>query len=456
VLIFLIVSLYLAGIKVLLSYFNEQALGITELVSEANETTRGTETSNIEVARRLEAAKLKLINTLAEFPVTALWVVDKYWQHSIPSEQTSEVRVTSELRDALVTIKSAIQWGDKQDSDKKLTLINALRSFPFSFEDLIELTDIIVHAFQTRGLCYSAKHPHIGKRANWVIKRLQALKRLGKSTLLDKLNALQINQEDFLSDEALYQHVIDAVFAEHFWLTARRQLVENNAKLVLFIAHQYKGGFLELDDVIQEGQTGLLKAVDKFDYRLGFQFSTYAAYWIRQRILRASSRGGRVVRVPCEQVGNINKLFRAKDALWAKTGKEPSVAALAAYLKMTDDEINTILSIAQTTVSLENFDTDDENTVAPIDIIEQQVFESPFEQIAQSELESWLELAVKTLDPREYAIVCSHFGINANSEMTLQEIGTQLNISRERVRQIQVMAFNKMKAHTGEQLMSFL
>lgn len=440
----------------LLSYLNEQALtqdsDINEVAGGGDKTTTGTEASNFEIARRLEEAKLKLINVLAHFPVTALWVLNKYE----PSEQATEVRLTPELTDSLATIKSAYRWIGETCNDKKKPLLDALRGFPFSFEDLIELTDLIVYAFQTRGLYYSATRPHNNRQADWVIKRLRVLKRLSKSTLLDKLNALQINQDDFLSDAVLYQHAINAVFAERFWLTARRQLVESNAKLVLFIAHQYKSGFLELDDIVQEGQTGLLKAVDKFDYRLGFQFSTYAAYWIRQRILRALSRCERVVRVPCEQIGNINKLFRAKDELLAKTGKEPTVEGLAAHLKMTDDEINTILSIAQTTVSLENFDSDDEETVAPIDVMEQQAFESPFEQMAQAELESWLELAIKTLNSREAMVVCNHFGINTNNEMTLQEIGAQLNISRERVRQIQVIAFNKMKTHTGEQLMSFL
>jgi RNA polymerase primary sigma factor len=161
------------------------------------------------------------------------------------------------------------------------------------------------------------------------------------------------------------------------------------------------------------------------------------------------------VRVPCEQVANINKLFRAKDELLAKTGKEPSVAELADYLKLSDDEINAILLISQTSLSLENCESDEE-IPALIDMIEQQVFEPAFKQMAQSELESWLELAIKTLNARESKVICCHFGLDTSNEMTLQEIGAELNISRERVRQIQVMAFNKMKLSYGEQLVSFL
>ncbi len=434
----------------LLSHLNEQVsmqeIGINAVTDHADKTMSAAESNNLKTARRLEIARLKLINTLVQFPVTALWLLHKY-------ERDIELGLTTELINSLANIKLIVSRyvDENETSKKKQFLIEALRIFPFSFEDLIELTDLMVYAFQSRGLCYQATKHSIQKDTAWINKRLKGLKRLNKSTLLDTIN----EQSLCLSDDAMYQYVINTIFAEHRWLSARQQLVESNAKLVLFIAHQYKSGFLEFDDLVQEGQTGLLTAVDKFNYHLGFQFSTYAAYWIRQRISRALSRCERIVRVPCEQIGNIYKLFRAKDELLAKTGKEPSVEALADYLNMSDDEINAILCVSQTAVPLENFDTDDE-VLAPIDFIEQQIFEAPFRQMAQSELEGWLDLAIKTLNSRESTVVCCHFGLNKNSEMTLQEIGAELNISRERVRQIQVMAFNKMKLNYGEQLVSFL
>jgi RNA polymerase primary sigma factor len=442
----------------LLSYLNKQALTqeatLKGVIDCAEKTTGAKEASNLEIARRLETAKLKLINALTQFPVTALWLLNKY-------EQERDSRLTAEQLDALANIKKqyliAVEKDDfANDSNEKRCFIDALSLFPFSFEDLIELTDLIVYGFQTRGLCYSTTNPPIQKQASRVMKRLKNLTRLNKSTLSDCLKAID-EPFLFLSDDAMYSAVMNSIVAEHHWLNARRQLVERNIKLVLFIANQYKGGFLDFDDLVQEGQLGLLTAVDKFNYHLGFQFSTYATHWIRQRISRALSRSERAVRVPCEQVGNINKLFRAKDELLAKTGKDPSVAELADYLNMSDDEINAILLISQTSLPLENFESDDEEEViAPIDMIEQQAFEPPFKQMAQSELENWLELAIKTLNSRESKVICCHFGLDTRSEMTLQEIGAQLNISRERVRQIQVMAFNKMKLNYGEQLVSFL
>jgi RNA polymerase primary sigma factor len=225
----------------------------------------------------------------------------------------------------------------------------------------------------------------------------------------------------------------------------------------MYIANQYKSTFLAFDDLVQEGQVGLLKAVDRFDHRLGFQFSTYAGYWIKQSISRSLSRSERSVRIPCGQVANINKVFRAKEELYSKNGAEVSVKELADYTKFTEKEINTIISISQPPVPMENFDdTEDENTFAPIDFLEQQAFPSPLNDIAETELEGILAKALKMLSSREEKIICNHFGINCEGEMTLQDIGSELNLTRERVRQIQVKALNMLKMYYGKQLMSFL
>lgn len=439
----------------LLPYLNEEVfmpeVGMNTVVSGltnyVDEMITGSESSNFEIARKLETAKLNLIDALAKFSVTTSWILNKY-QRDIKTFSTDEAIDTQKnlKKHDLIASQSL-----SEDSNELFS------SLPFSFEDLVEMTDLVVYTFQTRGFCYQANNFPLKNPADWIVKRLKRLKRLNASTLADKLKVLPDNDERFLSDELLYQYVIGTVFAEFVWLNTRQRLVENNTKLVLYIANQYKGGFLDFDDLVQEGQTGLLAAVDKFDYHLGCQFSTYAAYWIRQRISRALSRNERVVRVPCEQVGNIGKLFRAKEEWLAKTGKNPSLEELADYLNMSRDEINSILSIAQTALPLENFDDDsDDEMSAPIDMIEQQVFQPALNEMAQSELENWLELAIKTLNSRESKVICCHFGIDTDSEMTLQEIGAELNISRERVRQIQVTAFNKMKLNYGEQLVSFL
>jgi RNA polymerase primary sigma factor len=409
--------------------------------------------SNSDLALQLENAKGDLVQSFIAFPMTAVWLVDKY-HASHCAEQQLAIALGEKLKNLKkhdLIVNPALGDNDRfaENNEEKRGFIEMFRAFPFSFEDLIELTDVVVYSYQISGLVEQIIDFSLKKPAGWLLKRLRNLTRLNSAALV----ALQ----EHLSSNELpsYQAVIDTVVAEHGWLQARQQLVERNAKLVSFIANQYKGGFLDFDDLVQEGQTGLLVAVDKFDHRFDCQFSTYAAYWIRQRILRALSQNERVVRLPSDQISAINKLYRLKEQWLAKTGLEPSVAELAAYTNKSVHETDTLLSLSQTAVSLENFDDEDEVT-APIDVLEQQIFEPCFDQMAQTELENWLESAINTLNAREAKVIRSHFGLDSDHEMTLQEIGTELNISRERVRQIQITAFDKMKLNYGEQLVSFL
>jgi len=199
-----------------------------------------------------------------------------------------------------------------------------------------------------------------------------------------------------------------------------------------------------------------LKAADRYDYRLGFKFSTYAGYWIRQAISRSLSRSERVVRIPCGQVGLINKFFRDRERLLAQIGKEPSLQDLAAHTGLSPEEINTLLAISQTAVPIEASPDDDEEAFAPIDFIEQHIFISPVGVLEQSDLERLLAQALKILNPREAKIICEHFGVDGDRELTLKEIGAELSLTRERVRQIEVGALGKIKRHYGGQLSGFL
>jgi RNA polymerase primary sigma factor len=430
------------------------------IVNNANEAKGSAEHCNFYMASNLEAGKAKLVNILSQFPVTTLWLLHRYEVTSGKLERTSvETTVTlAKIKNCYLLASLSFSGGGfkrEAETAEKQYLSKALRAFPFSFEDLYVLTELIIYAFKTRDLCHPAANNHPGL----VAKRLEGSGRCAKLELSDIIEAMRASQFDeqflFLPDADMMRLVIDMVFAEHLWLSSRQALAEANSGLVLFIANQYRCGFLDFDDLVQEGQTGLLRAIDKFDCRLGFQFSTYAAYWVKQAMSRALSRCERVVRVPCEQVANIHKVQRAKSELHSKIGREPSVNELAEYSKIPDDQINAILSASQTAVSLENPDDDDES-LAPIDFLEQQVFAQPLKKIEQSDLKAWIAKAVKILDPRELKIICCHFGINTGNEMTLQEIGAELHLTRERVRQIQVKALNKMKLSYGKQLMSFL
>lgn len=422
--------------------------------------------TNIEIARNLKQHKQALASHLACFPATAVWLLRKYQQEeSIDNQDDDATGLKSDVANNLNAIKThyltLVDHFDQKAiaGSAKLELATSLQNFPFNFEEMTQLVDLMAYTFKRRGLSYQPKKTG---HTDAVVKRLEGLARPSR------LRRAEINRffEDiddghtdfqtlFLSAKEMTRLFPRMVEAEHAWLMTRQKLAQANNKLVLFIANQYKACFLDFEDLVQEGQTGLLKAVDRFDHELGFQFSTYAGYWIRQAISRSLSRCERVVRIPCGQVATINKVYRTKEELTNKTGQEPTAQQLAEHTGLSVDEINTILSISQATVSLEN-STEEESSFSPIDFLEQQVFNHPIKGIADNDLEQLLRTAITSLSPREIKVVCSHFGLAGEREMTLQEIGSELNLTRERIRQIQVAALNKIKTHFGDDLLCFL
>lgn len=427
--------------------------------------------SNFQIARELNEQKTKLVEALSQFPVSALWLIHEYEQqnNNQETEGGEDGGLLSELMAVLTEVKKYFHQASEsfcQNSSSFVTdkqhLSEAMRLYPFSFHDLARLVDVIVYAYKFRGYRYQPSSDlNIG--TDPVLKRLEGIKRRSNfrnSTFFNKvkasLNSLCDEQFLFLSGNEMQTIFLDMVLAEHQWLILRERLATANSRLVMFIANQYKGGFLEFDDLVQEGQTGLLKAVDRYDYRLGYKFSTYAGYWIRQAISRALSRCERVVRIPCGQMGIINKVFRAREQLVPQLGKEPSVNELSEFTGLSLDELNTILSISQSPISIEGSSEEEESIYSPIDYLEQQIFAHPFGDIAQSDLENLITKAIKILNPREAKVICGHFGLQFDHEMTLKEIGNELNLTRERVRQIQVAALNKMKLLYGQQLATCL
>ncbi len=448
-------------------------------VASIKNDTDNIENRNLQLARQQEEHKTKLIGALSNFPVTALWVINKYEQTTGKDEQEDETIPSSEfdgfLKDIIkyynvVSHTDSGKRNPKGDSANPMARLKiALQQFPFGFEDLVKLVDLIVYAFKYRGITLDfsvlsgLNHVDSGakKQIEIILNRLEGATKRRNPNVGLQFEAMGLQGFDeqflFLSPDEMGALLVDVVLGEYHWLANRQQLAEANSKLVLFIANQYKGNFLDFEDLVQEGHSGLLKAVDRFKYRLGFQFSTYAGYWIRQAISRALSRSERVVRIPCGQIATINRMFRAKDELTLKTGKEPNVQELADYANLTLDEVNTILAISQSSVALEGSeDEDEEHSFAPIDFLEQHVFKHSSSMIAESQLSGLIKSAIKNLNAREAKILCSHFGIGNDQQKTLQEIGTELNLTRERVRQIQVVALNKIKMRYGEQLLSFL
>jgi DNA-directed RNA polymerase sigma subunit (sigma70/sigma32) len=412
--------------------------------------------SNMLIARELKIRKSSLINALAESALTPLWLFKEYEQQLDKGthDGEEESKFSSELESSLSAIRRCYQRFMQTTAEVDARdLKKALQWFPFSFKDLNRLVDL--H-------CYAVRHD--ADSGAQIRKRIARISRNGAKSsgpVFDEIFELEqqrfgTRQWLFFRGENRREYVAGLVTKECLFLKSRQQLVTANSGLVLFIANQYKGGFLDFDDLVQEGQTGLLKAADRYDYRLGFKFSTYAGYWIRQAISRALSRCERVVRIPCGQIGVINKFFRDREQLLLRIGKEPSLQDLAEYTGLSLEEIDKILAISQTAVPIEASADDEEDNYAPIDFLEQRVFSAPFGILAQSDLEQLIEQALGILSPREAKIICQHFGVDAEREMTLKEIGAEMNLTRERVRQIEVAALNKIKCHYGRQLGNFL
>ncbi len=431
--------------------------------------TDSTENRNLHLARQVEEHKNKLIKVLSKIPATAYWLVTKYDQSVDETEMDEEASVPHEIDDSIKNIKILFQNLVELEStyistEKKLIasqkLTAGVEQFPFAFDDLITLVDLVVFGFKLLDTEISGDNELTKKDNEIIAKRIDKKSSRLNKTFLKQFASLGLENTNnlflFGNLDELKIRLIDSVLSEYHWLQVRQQLASANSKLVLFIANQYKGNFLDFEDLVQEGNTGLLKAVDRFKYQLGFQFSTYAGYWIRQAISRALSRSERVVRIPCGQIATINKVFRAKDELTLKLGRDPDNQALADHTGLSRVEINNIFSISQTAVPLESFDDDEEESYAPIDFLEQKVFTHTSDMIAESQLEKIVNSAIKTLNPREAKIITSHFGVGTDSQKTLQEIGCELNLTRERIRQIQVVALNKIRHRYGEQLFSFL
>ena len=432
--------------------------------------TEPAENRNMQLAREIDKHKTDLIQILSRFPGVAHWLLEKY-DSSVQPDDSEEDGASSSLSDDLKLVKECFQvfvscTHERHEQDEfetsraKRELEASVSAFPFSFNDLKTLVEMILSAAGNEGEPDFHIKNSDSKSREIIRKRLirvhenDDIKPHDPAPDTDK-NEMLVSA--LLPGRELNTLINRMILAEHYWLFFRQQLATVNTKLVLFIANQYKGSFLDFEDLVQEGQSGLLKAVDRFKYQLGFQFSTYAGYWIRQAISRALSRSERVVRIPCGQIAAINRVFRAKDEILLKTGKEPTVQELAEYTGLRDEEIHNFIAISQSSVPLEAFeDEEDENAFAPIDFIEQQTFAHCSDRIAEGQLGNLVRTAVKALNTREEKIISSHFGMDADEQKTLQQIGRELNLTRERVRQIQVVALKKIRHRYGEQLSSFL
>ncbi|MCL4720389.1 MAG: RNA polymerase sigma factor RpoD [Gammaproteobacteria bacterium] len=366
------------------------------------------------------------------------------------------VKARQKLAEELMEIKLAPKLFDQ--------LANSLRDTVASIRSVErKIMQICVRDCGMPRKDFLATFPANETNLKWVDKHIKA-KRKHSSALLKMQDDIQkaqkrllvIEEEAHLTIPEIKEINREVSIGEAKARRAKKEMVEANLRLVISIAKKYTNRGLQFLDLIQEGNIGLMKAVDKFEYRRGYKFSTYATWWIRQAITRSIADQARTIRIPVHMIETINKLNRISRQMLQEMGREPTPEELAVRMDMPEDKVRKVLKIAKEPISMETPIGDDEDSHLG-DFIEDTTVSSPIEAATMESLKETTHNVLAGLTPREAKVLRMRFGIDMNTDHTLEEVGKQFDVTRERIRQIEAKALRKLRHPSrSDQLRSFL